>query len=205
MSKQLINLFKHNPFSLSVIFDHPGEFEWTLQGFGMLRTYLSKTLRLHVWHSEYAVPDVSLVHTHPWDFESLVVCGRILNTRFEQVAEDEGIPYQYSTIKCGAGGGMRSDPVPCGLLSHGIEEICAGEIYQQKANEIHFSNPDDGTITLVDRTFHADTEHAKVFWPAGQEWVSAEPRPATSREVENILTAAWSKFREDHKSSCRCA
>ena len=64
---------------VSFILDHPADDGWTLQGLGMLRLYLTPTLRLHVWDSRYAVEGVSTMHNHSWHFSLYVVAGEIQN------------------------------------------------------------------------------------------------------------------------------
>lgn len=169
---------------LSWPLEHEG---WTLQGFGMLRLYLTKELRLHVWDARYRVSNVSLIHTHPWDFESYIVWGRLKNIRYEVV---EGDGHLFSTIKCGVGACIKTSPQPCGLVEVKNEFLEAGKVYSQKAHEIHKSVPENGTVTLIERTFKADTEHANIFWPKGTDWVSGEPRRATKKEIENICEYA---------------
>lgn len=169
---------------VSTILQHAETFEWSLQGFGMFRLYLSKELRLHVWSPEHAYKDVDTVHTHPWDFESIVLQGSIRNRRYV-LNDDPNTPqrWQQQKIVCGPCGGPAEDAKPVQLEV--LKEITwnAGERYCQFANEIHESIPQAGTITLVRRTFHADTEHAHVFFATGRSWRSAIPRPATRDEV----------------------
>lgn len=97
--------------------------DWSTQGLGMLRLYLSREVRLHVWHSAFRVPSVSDIHDHPWDFRSDIVCGSVRNVRYGIVSESECGPvlqdgegnplgavarpgqpnYTQSTIRCGTG------------------------------------------------------------------------------------------------------
>src|SRR5580704_144984 len=128
-------------------------FEWTVQGFGMLRTYLDsdKRFRLNVWHAGLAVPKVSMIHDHPWSFDSWIVNGEFYNIR---MVEDHfnGEPYEFATILCG----ITSD---CQLTKHGrirlfakpAERYVTGDTYSQAAEEIHMSVPMDGSVTLNDR------------------------------------------------------
>ena len=81
---------------------YPG---WSLQGFGMLRLYLTKEIRLHVWDTAYQVPNVSLLHDHPWDFTSVVIAGCMENRLYSQ---GHGTPFEFATILCGTGGGIKS-------------------------------------------------------------------------------------------------
>jgi len=174
-----------------VIMERWQGFEWTLQGLGMLRTYITPELRMHVWDSRYMVEDVTMLHTHPWDFESLIVAGRVDQFRFLESPIALGpswLAFVKGTIQCGAGGGECAPPANVWLEPQVMESYVEGDTYQQLANEIHESMPVDGTVTLINRTFHEDTETAHVFWPAGFQWVSAEPRPAEPVEVEDIIS-----------------
>jgi hypothetical protein len=44
--------------------------QWTVQGLGMLRTYLPDNARLHIWNPALKFEEVSEHHTHPWDLVS---------------------------------------------------------------------------------------------------------------------------------------
>lgn len=176
-------------------------YEWSLQGFGMLRTYLDadETIRLHVWDERYAVEGVSDMHTHPWDFVSYVVAGEVINTRFCHAADayiENGIYEEFmeQKLRCGVGGGVVDKPIPTKMTALEPERYTEGNWYTQKAEEIHISKPASGTVTIVSRSFKEDTEHAYVYWPVGEEWVSAEPREAQPYEVLDIVeysTGRW--------------
>lgn len=180
------------------ILEHPGGFEWSLQGFGMLRTYIEPELRLHVWDSRFKVEDVSEMHTHPWHFHSFVVVGQVTNTRFvKPYANPDGIPFREQEILCGVGGHETDRSKAVKLSVAKIEKIKAGETYSQLAHEIHQSWPEDGTVTIIEREFLDDADHAYVYVPEGQEWVSAEPRPADPGEVESICHHALTTWFRD--------
>ena len=70
---------------------------WTVQGFGMLRCYLDdgQVQRLHIWTAALRVPGVSDIHTLPWEFDSTVFAGRIINKRYM-----EARPHTPHTIPC---------------------------------------------------------------------------------------------------------
>jgi hypothetical protein len=163
---------------------------WQVQGLGMLRTYLSKEVRLHIWHSDFIVPNVSTIHTHPWGFHSDVVVGTIWNYKYLTSPIGEAT-HTRSRLRCGVGGGL-DDKSPkdyrLNLLS--AFSYTPGQEYSQKASDIHETKARDGTLTLIRRTFLDDPEHADVFWPVGTQWVSAEPRAATKAEVEKGVSAA---------------
>lgn len=186
----IFKAIKNNHEIIETILSSPERYDgWSLQGFGLLRLYLTKELRLHVWDARFAIKDVSLIHTHPWDFESYVLSGRLTNFRYEKVAGDTHLG---CVIQCGENAQLKNEPEPCHLKEVSKEILFGGQTYHQKADEIHLSQPADGTVTLIERTFKADTEHAWSFWSKGAEWTSAAPRPATKEEVKWITSKALS-------------
>jgi hypothetical protein len=171
-------------------------YRWTLQGLGMLRLYLSENQRLHVWSRAHAAPGVSELHDHPWHFRSRIVAGRLMNQRYTATPSAGG-GHWCQTLKCGAGGCLASaPPVRVELEGDPLEDYGEGEEYHQGHNEIHQSMPEDGTVTIIARHFRTDRDHARVFWPVGSEWGSAEPRDATPEEVRSITTNALRRWFE---------
>ena len=187
--------------SVKHILKNPGEYGgWSIQGLGMLRLYLSKEIRLHVWSTGYQVPGVSTLHTHPWDFTSTIISGRITNhvARYTTVEEagDREPNFDRYLIQCGSGGCLKSEPVSMFLVTKRVELLCPGSQYSMTKNEIHESHPEDGAVSLIRRTFYPDEDHAYIFSPCGVPWVSAEPRPATFEEVVSIIGTALAKWTE---------
>jgi hypothetical protein len=187
---------------VKAILEKATNFEWSIQGFGMLRLYLSSEVRLHVWDDRYKVPNVSTIHDHPWHFHSYVVAGKLENQRFAlmqgaamnvfPLREPEYRVMTMGTIRCGVGGGLvkacamgAEEPVVLYAV-HREGPYTAMDSYNQRDKEIHESTPERGTVTIVERIFKTDTEHARVFWPRGEQWVSAEPRKATQEEILDI-------------------
>ena len=174
---------------------HPFDHQWTLQGFGMLRTYLDDehVERLNIWDPDTAVDEVSTIHDHPWDFDSTIVRGELHNQRFVITDEHDvyGAAYQASRLVPGPGGGLiagTTTTVTLGRLA--IECYRPGETYHMDAPELHESLPSRGCVTVNRRTF-LERDEATVCWPADGAWVSAEPRPATRDEVTRFITYAW--------------
>lgn len=168
------------------------EYEWSVQGFGMLRLYMGKQTRLHVWSKEVRVADVSDIHDHPWDFRSVIIAGQMMNTRFIKGAEGE--TYFTQQILCGAGGYPTGGIQQVKMWASPSEVYNEGEEYHQSASEIHQSIPNEGAVTLITRHFLPDTDHANIFWQPGKQWVSAEPRKATSADVRAITTYALERW-----------
>jgi hypothetical protein len=144
-----------------------------------------------------AVPNVSTIHDHPWDFESHDRGRRLRQPTVRDAAAAEyGCPtHSYTTIKTGEGGGMEKAPIRTTALRAGRPEL-----YEEPAMSIRRSPTRctrasrRGTITINDARESAIREHARVFWPIGTNWVDAEPREATFREVCDgirVFTERW--------------
>jgi hypothetical protein len=176
----------------------PLEYEWSVQGLGMMRTYLSKTKRLHIWHSSLIVTGATELHDHPWNFESEVMFGCVRQMRFED--NDSGRKFMKQRILCGEGGGIIGeavvDPEEVQIFSNGIETYFQGATYGQKAHEIHRSFPSNNTVTVVTRDFLKDRDHAHVYYPVGGGFVSAIPRPASHAEILFITRSVLHAYQE---------
>lgn len=162
-------------------------YEWSVQGFGMMRTYLDphKRYRLNIWDSSLAVPDVSIIHDHPWDFHSWVISGAFRNQRY---AVGRGEQYKCMIIEPGDQGGPRGEAETILLQKCGLETYGPGDEYSQRAYEVHASYYDDGTVTLNDRTNRGE-DIARVCWLEGG-WVDAKPRVATPAEIDLVVQRA---------------
>lgn len=176
------------------ILTKPHGFGWSVQGLGMMRMYLSDAVRLHIWDSALRVPGVSAIHSHPWDLQSRVIGGRYKQHRYQLLAPEATHAYaeqfNVALIKCGENAGVVGEPTTLYMIEMPLEVYAAGEGYLQKQEEIHLSLPEDGTVTLVERTFHEDRDHAAVYWRGVGGWVDAKPREATKEEVEEITQRA---------------
>lgn len=189
---------KHTRLLVEAILRNPLPFKWSVQGLGMMRVYLSKETRLHIWDSALKVPGVSALHTHPWGLNSLVVAGVYKQHRYLEYTTQE-FPnadmthvgtYNKVQIQCGEKACVIGEPTSVQLLENFLETYPQGCDYWQKSNEIHLSTPVDGTVTIVDRTFQADTEHANIYWRGRGPWVDAKPREATPAEVNSVTARA---------------
>lgn len=177
----------------SYVLEHWQDFPWTVQGFGMVRTYLddAQRWRLNVWDDRLKVPNVSEIHDHPWDFRSWVLCGRLTNVRFlESQAADKGaVPFQHVEIVTGEGGGPVMGVVTRHLVAVRPEGYEPGDTYTQRRQEIHVTKCERGTVTLNDRGEPTPEHTARIYWAAGP-WINAEPRAATHDEVRDAIVAA---------------
>jgi hypothetical protein len=175
---------------------NPLQFEWSLQGFGMLRLHITPNLRLHIWDHRYAVPDVSMIHDHlQWGLESQVVAGQLTNHRYVEDLK-AGDPYMYVTIKAGYNAFMKDEPYPTRLRKCDPEVYRPGESYSQEPSEIHYTEALPGTVTLMVKHPTEDADSARVFWLPFHKWVDAIPRKATAEEVLAFVETAlrWPQF-----------
>lgn len=186
-----MNKFLIKPLVAFILRNHENH-DWTIQGLGMLRVYLSDELRLHIWHSHAQVPEASVIHTHPWDFCSNVIAGCVTDVHFKE--RNVGRPYHKQLIRCGEGGGLEGEPKDVRLGAGKYKVYTEGDKYYMLADQLHYTQFDNGTVTIVKRTFKEDTEHAAVYWPEGGEWGTAEPRKATPEEVKLICEDSLRKY-----------
>ena len=170
----------------------PHGLNWTVQGLGMLRAYIddNKEIRLHIWDKDLIVPEVSTIHTHPWEFTSYIISGEILDTKLVESKSEFGQPYFKQSILCGEGGGLEGEPELVHLINKGGVLYRRGEQYCLWPDEIHDSQFKDGTVTIIQRKFGEDVDHAYVYWDEGEVWGSAEPRPAAKGEIERACNKA---------------
>lgn len=174
------------------ILSNASAYEWSLQGMGMLRLHLPDNYRLHVWDSRFRVRGVSMIHDHlQWGLHSTIIAGHLRNRQY--VEADHGAPYEFAVLKPGYGCFFKEEPKLTRLVLAGAIPYEPGQEYSQEPDEIHETDALDGTVTLMQK-FPTDDESARVFWPAGTQWGSAEPRPATPDEVREITTNALARW-----------
>lgn len=170
-------------------------YEWTVQGFGFVRTKIEDIGRIHVWDSRVGVPLVSTIHTHPWHLKSRIISGELINLKYIVGSAVSANPnYNVQQIQTGEGDGLIGEPKEIYLEPVDLQIYTAGMVYSQAEEEIHRTIAQDGTVTLIERNQGPPLEEASVFWPKGTHWVSAEPRPAEDWEVNlavNYALARW--------------
>ncbi len=166
--------------------------EWTLQGFGMLRLYLTESIRLHIWDSRFGID--SSIHTHPWAFSSRIVVGRIHNTKYREVQDPVYLHYNKMLIKPGLELEAKGDPTLVFLEVLPVHTYRQGEYYNQAHNELHQTSYMDGTVTIL-KQFRGDlSDEAYTYWPYGEQWKNCKPVPAKDEDVINICNNSLHKW-----------
>lgn len=161
---------------------------YSVQGFGLLRLYIRRIGRLHVWDSALRYDNVSMIHNHSWDLRSTIVAGRLLNTRYE-VDPLVGEPHDGIRMITGYDCRQVAAMENVRLLRQPHEIYQPGDVYAQAAHVLHRTDADDGTITLMERTEDENGE-ADIYWPRGGTWGTARPRVATPDEVRTTIGKA---------------
>jgi len=179
------------------------EYEWQVQGFGMIRTYLDGPgePRLQVWDQRLATWSNNAIHDHPWAFRSTVIAGLLYNQRFVvRHGGRESYPNGHTTeIIPGTRGGQLSERpvVPCLISPKPVEVYGMGESYSQMHREMHLTKYLPGTVTLITRSDREEQDIARVAWygAADEQPPFVNPYEATfdvaERIIGNALNAWW--------------
>lgn len=177
-----------------IVLTNAKNYQWSLQGFGLLRMHLPNDMRLHVWDSRYRFPEVSMIHDHlQWGLSSIIIAGKLTNRKYEISKKQTAFPYMYTTMKPGYGTYFKEDPKLVYLMPTEHELYKEGDSYCQRPEEIHETDAADGTVTLM-KKYPTDDESARVFWPEGEEWGSAEPKSVDLDIVEDITSNALARW-----------
>lgn len=178
---------------VKAILEQAIQYPWELQGMGMFRLRLSPNTRLHLWDHEFANKGVSMIHDHlQWALQSKVIVGQLINLRYDP---GHGMPYMYHVLRAGVGCEVQDTQET--LLSPCKPELYVeGDTYSQEPDEIHQTIAQRGTVTIMTQTrVKGENENlARVFWPKGQEWGTAEPRLAKDYEISaasQIALKTW--------------
>lgn len=177
--------------AVKAILLNASSYSWSVQGFGLLRLYIGREGRLHIWDSRLRYAGVSMIHNHSWDLRSTIVSGQLFNIRY--VRAGPGSMFHTHRLLTGYHSKpVTGDSLVC-LTDLTPERYVPGNVYQQRANEIHKTVADDGTITLMERKEDEQGE-ADVFWPEGEDFGTATPRQATQEEIALVCGFALGRL-----------
>lgn len=167
--------------------------DWTIQCFGMLRCYFGDEVRLQIWHHDFQIPGSNSIHDHPWDFTSLIVAGTLYNQRFAP-HDRYAKRYMQAVIQPGSQGEVLSEPAEIWLRPLVKEIYHEGQTYKQTATELHRTDYEDGTVTLIHRNRTATNDTARSIWEPDTDWQIVQVRDATLEEVKFFCEAALEKW-----------
>lgn len=170
-------------------------YDWSVQGFGLIRTYLPGNKRLHIWSQRFKIQDATTLHSHPWNFTSHVLAGRMHEIVAEKVTIEQASCLDSNVLKA------KENKILCGedakvitstdcFLSTKVTYHQAGLSYSHKYSDIHASLPSFDCVTLIEREPLDDPDHAYSYTLNDDPWVSAEPRGIDHNEIEGSLNRA---------------
>jgi hypothetical protein len=189
-----------NKLLVKKILEQCTSFDWSLQGFGMLRLYLDDEVRLHVWDSRYRVENVSIIHTHPWNFESFIIAGVMTNRMYAEhpnAMNENNFSHYRQKILTGENAKGVEPIEPCLLVPSANDTYTEGNRYFQDMQIAHESAYHDGTVSIVSRSNRTENDHAYTYWDKDsgiKGWVSAAPRKATEEEVVDICSYSLDRW-----------
>ena len=183
------------------ILDNPFDYVWEIQGFGMLRTYIDKNTRLQIWLNKYIVPNVTDIHTHPWDFESYIYQGEITNNCYLELfpiipSIHKGYEYDRCLILTGENAYVK-EKTKVSLIDAIAVSYTQGDKYKHDMTIPHRIDFIDGTVTILTKKNIQPDSLAYSYVVDGGEWVSAAPRLATKEEVNDFILA-YKKLKENN-------
>ena len=189
------------------ILKNPFNYEWEVQGLGMLRTYLNKDTRFQIWNKDLIVDGVTDIHTHPWDFISVILQGKITNHIYKEYPEQVNKSKKYFRCLINTGeDAYVKEKNEVYLLKCDKKTYTSGNFYIHKKHVPHKITFKDGTVTVLNKFNKNDescmeliplllyqdkkSSEAYTYVKDGNEWVSAMPRPAKDYEIYDTIKKA---------------
>lgn len=203
------------------ILKNPSNYEWEVQGLGMLRTYLNKDTRFQIWNKDLIVDGVTDIHTHPWDFISVILQGKITNHIYKEYPEQVNNSKKYFRCLITTGeDAYVKEKNEVYLLKCDKNTYTSGIFYIHKKHVPHKIKFKDGTITVLNK-FNKNVEsenkkyvkytdshitvlgqekssEAYTYVKDGNEWVSAMPRPAKDYEIYDTIKKALECYNNEN-------
>lgn len=185
---------KRNALKLKIkeLLENPLDYEWEIQGFGMLRTYIDKDTRVQIWHNDYKVPNVTDIHTHPWNFTSKIIQGVMRNICFVETEHNDKSSrgtYNRCLILTGENAYVK-EKTKVNLTKQTPSIYIKGTKYKHRKDVPHRTDYVNGTITVLTKKAINEDSLAYSYTPGDSDWVSAAPRIATKGEILFFVNSA---------------
>jgi hypothetical protein len=168
----------------------PHNYVWKLQGMGKFQLDLDENTSLHVWNNAQRFPNVSMIHTHPWNFTSTILWGELTNILYSETTVHSAEDYTHKWTEVNLDIGRLEVPSYHTRLTGKELLYRSGSVYHQYAHEIHETKIIPGTVTICTRNRFGDNRTARVFWPKDRTFGSAMPRLATPVEIATMAKLA---------------
>jgi hypothetical protein len=112
-----------------------------------------RRLRLHVWPAGVRPKQQPEwpIHSHPWDFSSMILCGRVLHTRYVASRDSSGRYCHYSVSYAADASILVRTGLTLRVEPDAHETLLPGAVYQMKPPEYHqvYAADMGATATLV--------------------------------------------------------
>ena len=132
------------------ILKNPFNYEWEVQGLGMMRTYLNEDTRFQIWNKDLIVEDVTDVHTHPWDFISVILQGKITNHIYKEYMGQVNASKKYFRCLINTGeDAYVKEKNEVYLLKYNKSNYTGGNFYIIKKHVPHKIKFKDGTTNTL--------------------------------------------------------
>lgn len=166
---------------------NPEDYEWSVQGLGMLRAYLTedRATRLQIWLKELQLASATSIHTHPWDFESIIYRGELINRTYAEVPGHKFDCYVINT-------GPTARPLSHSKIDLEITQnrkLTEGQSYYQPKEVPHLTLFSQGAISIIHRLDYSKSDGLAKSYGVGP-WVSAAPQDVSWREARSLITYA---------------
>ncbi len=158
-------------------------------GDGMIQLYLSKRVRLHVYHPDFpATVDNALIHDHAWDMYSEVMLGRVPHKTYRMDLTASGNMMLHEAR--GGGGAGLIPRHQCFLKNTGINIFVAGSSYFFPRHEFHETLVSELSMTRITKS-RIGALPCRVICPNGEtpDDAYAEGGPSISDMWDAILEA----------------
>lgn len=196
--------------TVRAILAHPGGFDWKINGLGFIRCDLDgDDYCLNVWDRRLCTIDRAVIHTHPWDLESLVLSGAVRNRQFH-VGDNSLHIHTNPHLATHYGVHIHTRPWDLddaiadqkpALYELGKRETAVwstDEGYRLARGEAHATDYLAGTVTLVRRTNRDPSRRVGIWWPKDDGDVWNDPSTQTLDEdgIWNTCQLALATWRE---------
>lgn len=141
-----------------------------VHGNGFLQFDLPNGLRLHIWDHEIPKQaQSSSIHDHAFGFKSRVLCGELLNYRYDFQYHERGMFDVLSTVRREGTEDtkLESTGKRANLYLQQIERYFQGDTYEFEPLIFHDTGYREFTATVIEKTKRLDVE-PRILIPFGK-------------------------------------
>lgn len=164
-------------------------------GDGMVQLYLSKHVRLHVFHP-WLPPTVqnARIHDHAWDMHSQVLTGVLHHTTYNINLATVG-PFMVNEARsgCGSTGGGLTKCHRCDTKQTGENHFAAGSEYRFPHHEFHEVGTSELSMTVIRKSNYSDLP-PRIIAPWDEEADNAFDHNISEYDLWRAIREAYQKW-----------